>query len=34
VTPDVLGCLTPAIAIGTGSIDRFERARMHFSVSA
>jgi short subunit dehydrogenase-like uncharacterized protein len=33
VTPDVSGCLTPAIAIGTGAIDRFERARMRFSVS-
>ena len=34
VTPDDSGCLTPAIAIGTGAIDRFERARMRFSISA
>jgi short subunit dehydrogenase-like uncharacterized protein len=32
-TPDRAGCLTPAIAIGTGSLDRFERARVRFSVS-
>ena len=33
-TPDGSGCLTPAIALGTGSVDRFERARLRFSVSA
>jgi short subunit dehydrogenase-like uncharacterized protein len=31
-TPDRAGCLTPATAIGTQSIDRFERARLRFSV--
>ena len=34
VTPDVSGCVTPAIALGTGAIDRFERARMRFSVGS
>jgi short subunit dehydrogenase-like uncharacterized protein len=33
-TPDGAGCVTPAIALGTGSVDRLERARMRFSVSA
>jgi short subunit dehydrogenase-like uncharacterized protein len=33
-TPDVSGCVTPAIAIGTGAAERLERARMRFSVSA
>jgi hypothetical protein len=33
VTPDRAGCLTPATALGTAAIDRFERARMRFSVS-
>jgi short subunit dehydrogenase-like uncharacterized protein len=33
LTPDRAGCLTPATALGTGAIDRFERARMRFSVS-
>jgi short subunit dehydrogenase-like uncharacterized protein len=32
-TPDRAGCLTPAIALGTGSLDRFERARMRFTVT-
>jgi hypothetical protein len=32
-TPDRAGCVTPAIALGTGSLDRFERARVRFSVS-
>jgi short subunit dehydrogenase-like uncharacterized protein len=27
------GCLTPAIALGTGSIERFEHARLSFAVS-
>ena len=34
VTPDVSGCVTPAIAVGTGAAERLERARMRFSVSA
>ncbi len=33
-TPDRPGCVTPAIALGTGSLPRFERARMRFSVQA
>jgi short subunit dehydrogenase-like uncharacterized protein len=33
-TPAGSGCLTPAIALGTGSVPRLERARMRFSVSA
>jgi short subunit dehydrogenase-like uncharacterized protein len=32
-TPDRAGCLTPAVALGTESIDRFERARLRFSVA-
>ena len=32
LTPERAGCLTPATAIGTASIDRFERARVRFSV--
>jgi short subunit dehydrogenase-like uncharacterized protein len=32
--PDRAGCLTPATALGTAHIDRFERARLSFSVSA
>jgi short subunit dehydrogenase-like uncharacterized protein len=31
-TPERAGCLTPATALGTGSVDRFERARARFSV--
>jgi short subunit dehydrogenase-like uncharacterized protein len=31
-TPERSGCLTPATALGTGSVDRFERARLRFSV--
>ncbi len=31
-TPDVAGAVTPAIALGTASADRFEKARMRFSV--
>ena len=27
-TPDRAGCLTPAVAIGTGSLDRFGEAGM------
>ena len=33
-TPDRAGCLTPATAIGTGRLDRFERAGVRFSVSS
>ncbi|MCE3266369.1 MAG: hypothetical protein K0S15_1078 [Solirubrobacterales bacterium] len=33
-TPERAGCLTPAIALGTGSVPRFERARMRFTVEA
>ena len=32
LTPDRAGCLTPATALGTESLDRFERARVRFSV--
>ena len=31
-TPERAGCLTPATALGTACIDRFERARVRFSV--
>jgi short subunit dehydrogenase-like uncharacterized protein len=34
LTPDRSGCLTPATALGTEALDRFERARMRFSVAA
>jgi short subunit dehydrogenase-like uncharacterized protein len=33
-TPERAGCLTPATALGTGSIERFERARVRFSVAS
>jgi len=33
-SPQRAGCLTPAAALGTDHIDRFERARLHFSVAA
>ena len=33
-TPERAGCLTPATALGTGSLDRFERAGARFSVSS
>jgi short subunit dehydrogenase-like uncharacterized protein len=33
-TPDRAGCLTPATALGTGDIERFDRARVRFSVNA
>jgi short subunit dehydrogenase-like uncharacterized protein len=33
-TPERAGCLTPAIALGTAQLERFERARLRFSVSA
>jgi short subunit dehydrogenase-like uncharacterized protein len=33
-TPAVAGCLTPAAALGTAHLDRFERAGMRFSVSS
>jgi short subunit dehydrogenase-like uncharacterized protein len=32
-TPERAGCLTPATALGTASMDRFERARVRFSLS-
>lgn len=32
-TPERAGCLTPAAALGTGSVERFARARLRFSVS-
>ena len=34
VTPERAGCLTPATALGTACLERFERARLRFSVSA
>lgn len=33
-TPDRAGCLTPATALGTQSLDRFERAGARFAVSS
>lgn len=33
-TPKRAGCLTPATALGTDCVERFERARLRFSVSA
>ena len=33
-TPGTFGCLTPAAAIGTAHLDRFERAGMRFAVSS
>ena len=32
-TPERSGCLTPAVALGTQNLARFERAGMRFSVS-
>ncbi len=32
-TPEGAGCLTPAVALGTASAPRFERARLHFSAA-
>ena len=32
-TPERAGCVTPATALGTGSVERFEHARVRFSVS-
>jgi short subunit dehydrogenase-like uncharacterized protein len=32
-TPERAGCLTPAAALGTGSVERFERAQLRFSLS-
>jgi short subunit dehydrogenase-like uncharacterized protein len=32
VTPERAGCLTPALALGTSSLDRFDRARLHFTL--
>jgi short subunit dehydrogenase-like uncharacterized protein len=33
-TPERAGCLTPAAALGTAHVERFERARLRFSVTA
>lgn len=33
VTPERAGCLTPALALGTDHLKRFERAKMRFSVA-
>jgi short subunit dehydrogenase-like uncharacterized protein len=33
-TPERAGCLTPATALGTASLDRFERAGVRFAVSS
>jgi len=33
-TPERAGCLTPAAAIGTASLDRFERAGVRFAVTS
>ncbi len=33
-TPDVAGCLTPAAALGTACVERFERARVRFDSDA
>jgi short subunit dehydrogenase-like uncharacterized protein len=33
VTPDRAGCITPALALGTEALDRFERAGMTFTVT-
>ena len=33
-TPARAGCLTPAAALGTASVERFERARLRFSVAS
>jgi short subunit dehydrogenase-like uncharacterized protein len=32
-TPDRVGCITPAIALGTACVGRFDRAQMRFSVA-
>jgi short subunit dehydrogenase-like uncharacterized protein len=32
-TPERAGCLTPALALGTDHVDRFERASLRFSVA-
>ena len=32
-TPERAGCITPATALGTGSAERFARARVRFSVA-
>jgi short subunit dehydrogenase-like uncharacterized protein len=33
LTPERAGCLTPAVALGTASVQRFEEARVRFRVS-
>ncbi|MBA3809749.1 MAG: hypothetical protein H0X28_15360 [Solirubrobacterales bacterium] len=30
-TPQHAGCLTPAAALGTASVERFQRARLYFT---
>jgi short subunit dehydrogenase-like uncharacterized protein len=32
VTPDLAGHLTPAAALGSAHIDRFDHARLHFTI--
>jgi short subunit dehydrogenase-like uncharacterized protein len=32
-TPERFGCLTPAAALGTGAVERFDAARMRFTVA-
>ena len=34
ITPERAGCLTPAMALGTSCLQRFERARLRFSLDA
>ena len=33
LTPERAGCLTPAAALGTACVERFEHARLRFAVS-
>jgi short subunit dehydrogenase-like uncharacterized protein len=33
-TPELYGCLTPAAALGTGNLERFEHAGLRFAVSS
>jgi short subunit dehydrogenase-like uncharacterized protein len=32
-TPDTAGCVTPALAIGTGEISRFDAAGLRFTIA-
>jgi short subunit dehydrogenase-like uncharacterized protein len=34
LTPKLSGCLTPASALGTGSLERFHKAQVRFSLGA